>query len=228
MKKRLVEVYATFGGSTNEFAKLGLKMEEGDRRMIVYEANRHAKIGNKAFFADIQRLCVDPSVRKYMAKYWLGLDLTGFDPLNERPRTALYEQALRASLPAEVLFLAHVAESWSGTRTARAGATRPSHRAGASAMERSTHGLRRGASRSRRASDPSLTRRSSSTSCSERLASFVRDSSARSHCLLGRTTPSRTSAACRPAASALMSLRYVRGWSCAGWARRRSRLPRPW
>jgi hypothetical protein len=74
------------------------------------------------------RLCVDPSVRKYMAKYWLGLDLTGFDPLNERPRTALYEQALRASLPAEVLFLAHVAESlvWDEDGSGRGYKTEPS------------------------------------------------------------------------------------------------------
>jgi hypothetical protein len=121
VKKRVADVYATFGGTTNEFASLDLQMEEDDRRMVVYESRRHPKIGNKAFFDDIQRLCEDPSVRKYMTTFWLGLDVQDFDPLKERPRTALFEEGLRASLPAEALFLAHVAESleWDESRSGR-------------------------------------------------------------------------------------------------------------
>lgn len=87
--------------TTNNFCPV--KIEEGDRRFVVFECSNEKK-GDTAYFKDFAKYINDPANQKAVYEYLMKRDISNVDWINDRPITELYSDIQEANAPIHIKF----------------------------------------------------------------------------------------------------------------------------
>jgi hypothetical protein len=87
-----------------------IKIEEGDRRYVVYQCSDEKK-GNKKYFDDLLTYFNEPANQKAFYEYLKSIDISNVDWINDRPITELYKDIQSANTPIQIKFFKWIVEN---------------------------------------------------------------------------------------------------------------------
>lgn len=87
-----------------------IKIEEGDRRFVVFECSDELK-GNTQYFNEFSQYIDDPANQRAFYEYLMKVDISKIDWINDRPITDLYKDIQEANTPIHVKFFKYLVEN---------------------------------------------------------------------------------------------------------------------